>query len=129
MRISVRILAGIIAATGVSGLAAPVMAWSMTQPGKDQVMRKETVSYRDLNIANDAGAKRLYERIALAADNVCGMNDEGVALLFDRDYRACKDKAIADAVAKVDQPNLTAIMDQRISSRELADAESRVAQG
>ena len=73
------------------------------------------------------GAERLYERIALAADNVCGMNDEGVALLFDRDYLACKDKAIADAVAKVDQPKLTAIMDQRISSQELAEAESRVA--
>ena len=126
MRTSVRILAGVIAATGIIGLAAPAMAWQ-TQPNKDQVMRKETVSYRDLNVANKVGAERLYERIALAADNVCGMNDEGVALLFDRDYRACKDKAIADAVAKVDQPKLTAIMDQHISSHELAEAESRVA--
>jgi UrcA family protein len=127
MKTSVRILAGIIAATGISVLAAPAMAWQTAQSGKDQVMRKETVSYRDLNVADKVGAERLYERIALAADNVCGMNDEGVALLFDRDYLACKDKAIADAVAKVDQPKLTAIMDQRISSQELAEAESRVA--
>ena len=129
MRTSVRILAAILAAIGISGLAAPAMAWQTPQSPKDQIVRKETVSYRDLNVADKAGAQRLYERIALAADNVCGMNDEGIALLFDSDYRACKEKAIEDAVAKVDQPKLTAILDQHFSTRELAEAEKKMANG
>lgn len=129
MRTSVKILSGIFAVAGIGGLAAPVLARPMTQSAADQTVNKETVSYRDLNIANQAGAKRLYERIAIAAENVCGIDDEGVALLFDRNYRACKDEAIADAVNRVDQPRLTAIMDQHITSQELALARKETARG
>jgi len=124
MRTSVRILTGIIAAAGIGGLATPALAMTTSHWDNDQVMRKETVSYRDLNISNYAGAKELYERIALAADNVCSLNDE-VAQIFDRDFQTCKDGAIQEAVAKVDDTQLTAIMDERIPIRELTLAREK----
>ena len=126
MRTSVRILTGIVAATGIGVLSTPVFAMTTAQSGKDQVTRKETVSYRDLNISNYEGAKELYERIALAADNVCSL-DEGVAQVFDRDFQTCKDGAIQNAVAKVSDAELTAIMDERIPIRELTLAREKYA--
>ncbi|MGA8205505.1 MAG: UrcA family protein [Woeseiaceae bacterium] len=124
MRTSVRILTGVIAAAGIGGLATPVLAMTTANSGKDQVMRDETVSYRDLNISNYAGAKELYERIALAADNVCSFGDEATQVFY-RDFQTCKDGAIQDAVARVDDARLTAIMDERIPIRELTLAREK----
>jgi UrcA family protein len=128
MRTSVRILTGIIAATGIGGLATPVLAMTTAYSGKDQLIREQTVSYRDLNISNYAGAKELYERIAIAADNVCGIDDGEVGQIFDRDFEACKAGAIQDAVARVDDAQLTAIMDERIPIRELTLARVKYAE-
>ena len=112
MNYPTRILTQCIAAIGIVGLITPVLAAPMTDMEKDQTTRKETVSYRDLNIANPEGAKLLYARIEHAADFVCGYDLESYGTGMDTTFRNCKIRAIAQAVARVDQPELTAVMEQ-----------------
>jgi UrcA family protein len=63
-----------------------------------------TVNYQELNLSTTAGAKVLYQRIKRAARAVC-------APLQDRQaqWRDCYGSAIADAVAEIDRPMLTAL--------------------
>ena len=64
------------------------------------------VGYGDLDLATSAGAHTLYARIAGAARTVCGF--EGTALIEQSLWNRCYRAAIADAVAKVNRPLLTA---------------------
>ena len=64
------------------------------------------VGYGDLDLATSAGAHTLYERIAGAARTVCGF--EGTALVEQSLWNSCYRGAIADAVARVNTPLLTA---------------------
>jgi UrcA family protein len=66
--------------------------------------QQTTVRYRDLNLSNPEGASALYARIQWAARQVCPTPD--VRNLSDNEQVACVRKAIADAVAKVDEPAL-----------------------
>jgi UrcA family protein len=69
---------------------------------------QETVKYSDLNVSRTAGADALYTRISMAAGDVCRILDHGdlsSKLNFDR----CVHKAIANAVAKLDQPALNSV--------------------
>jgi len=65
--------------------------------------RSITVKFGDLNIATAEGAAALYTRIRTAARLVCSQPDP----LWNT--RSCVDKAIADAVTKVNQPALFAV--------------------
>jgi len=64
--------------------------------------------YADLNISSPSGAAALYARIKAAANGVCWTLD-GRDLQSKTDFNRCVYKAIADAVAKVDQPALNSI--------------------
>jgi UrcA family protein len=77
-------------------------AWS-AQPQAPSV----TVSFRDLDLSNPAGATTLYRRIKSAAKQVCGY--EGTDLISKSIWNGCYTTAIADAVGKVNSPLLTAI--------------------
>jgi UrcA family protein len=66
--------------------------------------RKEVVPFRDLDLSNMEGVTKLYGRISHAARDVC---DSLETLWFPQAYRACVDKAIADAVEKVNRPLLS----------------------
>jgi UrcA family protein len=65
----------------------------------------ERVRFDDLNIADPAGAEVLYREIRAAAREVCGSYERG-----DLTHRAlaqeCVEKAIDDAVMKVNAPTL-----------------------
>jgi len=65
-----------------------------------------TVTYQDLNLNSEAGAKALYQRIQAAARQVCG-NVEIRDLPGVRAHEACVDKAVSDAVASVNSQRLT----------------------
>ena len=65
------------------------------------------VRYGDLDLATNAGVHTLYERISGAARTVCGF--EGTALIEQSLWNTCYRGAIADAVAKVNSPLLTAL--------------------
>ena len=70
---------------------------------------REAVRVRisDLNLATPRGTAILYERIRNAARTVCGPVDIALVeevVVWDK----CVDQSIANAVAKVDNANLTA---------------------
>jgi len=64
------------------------------------------VSYQDLNLNTESGAKVLYGRIHGAAEQVCG-NVEIRDLPGVRAHEACVEKAVSDAVAAVNNQRLT----------------------
>lgn len=80
-----------------------------TQASADHVIgtRTVTVNYRDLNLATIEGATALYSRLKGAARSVC--DQPNTALDDHRAWQACYKAAMADAVAKVNSPLLTAL--------------------
>jgi UrcA family protein len=93
---ALEVIAGCIAAA-VANLAA-----AATPPADVPTM---IVHYADLDIATDEGARRLYRRIAAAAERVCPYADiqdlSGLAV-----SRSCQAQAIARAVQAVSSPRL-----------------------
>jgi UrcA family protein len=69
--------------------------------------RSVTVSYRDLNLSTIEGATALYLRIRHAANSVCDEPGAGIAQF--QEWKSCYQAAIADAVAKVNSPLLSAV--------------------
>jgi UrcA family protein len=67
-----------------------------------------TVKFADLKVSSPDGAAALYGRIQRAARQVC-VRFDGADLTSQGRMHACTHKAIADAVAKVDQPALFAV--------------------
>jgi UrcA family protein len=66
-------------------------------------VRQTVVSYSDLDLATEAGAKTLVRRIKFAARRVCGVNDAGLlAMEFRAQLHRCAEQATARAVADVD---------------------------
>jgi UrcA family protein len=61
------------------------------------------VGYGDLDISTGKGAKTLYLRIRYAAETLC----EGAATWGKKEGEACVNKAVTDAVARVNAPLLT----------------------
>ena len=61
------------------------------------------VRYSDLDVSKIKGAKTLYLRIRYAAETLC----ESAATYGKKDGEACVQKAVNDAVARVDAPLLT----------------------
>jgi UrcA family protein len=66
------------------------------------------VKYRDLDPTLTADAQRLYARLKYAAQKVCGSYDSR-DLQMQRLQEACYDKALSNAVEKVNEPTLTAL--------------------
>ena len=68
------------------------------------------VKFGDLNLSSPQGAAKLYSRIAAAGSEVCKAFDiDGRDLGARARLNACVHKAIADAVTKVDRPELFAV--------------------
>jgi UrcA family protein len=61
------------------------------------------VRYSDLDVSTTAGAKILYLRIRYAAETLC----QSAATWGKKDGEACVQKAVNDAVARVNAPRLT----------------------
>jgi UrcA family protein len=95
------IRAGLLTATLIAGFATVGTAGELPQVH---------VNYADLNVDSPAGAAVLYQRIRRAADQVCSTVDvrnlAGYAAT-----EACKSRAIAEAVATVQNPSLTKVFE------------------
>jgi len=76
--------------------------------GSNDGTRTFTVNYRDLNLSTIEGASILYQRLKGAARAVCDGPPSGEVHAY-QEWRSCYEAAIADAVAKVDSPLLTAL--------------------
>ena len=73
--------------------AATTTKWSVAYP----------VGYSDLDVSKIKGAQTLYLRIRYAAETLC----ESAATWGKKEGEACVNKAVNDAVARVDAPLLT----------------------
>lgn len=81
-------------------LAATAQATTRTVTAET---RQAVVSYADLDLQTQSGAKTLLRRITFAARRVCGVNDIGVmAIEFRAQLHRCAEQATARAVADVD---------------------------
>jgi UrcA family protein len=115
---STKILLAFVAAASLAG-AGQALAQSYAYDDRDEVvitpeyvppgaeLRRERVTYADLDISTHAGASRLLSRINSAAKRVCSPEPTVPGELNDRaDYRACYADAVERAVAFVDAPAL-----------------------
>jgi UrcA family protein len=65
-------------------------------------VRQAVVSYSDLDLETEAGAKTLLRRIESASRRVCGVLDAGlIAIEFRAQLQRCAEQATARAVADV----------------------------
>jgi UrcA family protein len=77
------------------------------------------VFYGDLNLQRPDGAAALYNRLRAAADTVCSPVDSTRPDWLQR-FQGCMRKSIADAVAKIDNPVLTAYYQSKNPERARA---------
>jgi UrcA family protein len=85
-----------------------------------------TVHYADLNLNQPADAAKLYHRIAVAAGSTCGQRELVGTHFVSPAYERCVTDAIAQAVARVDRPALSAYHQQRVGLAPRRD--SKIAQ-
>jgi UrcA family protein len=90
-----------LVATGLAFATSAAVAAPQTET------RELTVNYADLNLESAAGIESLYARIRSAAKNVCG-TAERYELRAKAEMRACRESAVANAVAKIDNAALAA---------------------
>jgi UrcA family protein len=67
------------------------------------------VSYSELAFDNKADAAKVYRKLRHAAARVCGVNRGAQSLEMHIAQRDCYDKALAEAVRRIDRPMLTAL--------------------
>jgi UrcA family protein len=80
-----------------------------------------TVKYADLNIASPSGALVLYERIRASAQSACSY----FWFATDADEARCVHNTIANAVAKVNEPALSAVYDAKYKTSAPSPLASR----
>jgi UrcA family protein len=71
------------------------------------------VHFRDLNLNRPQDVARLYNRITVAADRVCGPRTLTGSHYKVADYESCYADAVAQAVAHVDNASVTGYYRQR----------------
>jgi UrcA family protein len=97
-----------LGSTAIGGTAlAQQPTAAATSPASSQSTTQWSVSYpvrySDLDVSKLQGAKTLYLRIRYAAETLC----ESAATWGKKEAEACVNKAVNDAVARVDAPLLT----------------------
>ena len=86
----------------MAALALPLTAFGAAPSHFEDV--SVNVSYADLNIDNEAGAKKLYLRLRNAAEEVCGLGSD-IKLgsrTASAQAKACYLQALDKAVAEID---------------------------
>lgn len=105
-------LPGLVTAAIFGALAFGIGTASIAADRSD--VSQTTVKFADLNLSNREGATKLYERIVVAANQVCNSFDTDMRDLASQgQVLACVHKAIADAVTKVGHPELVAVYNAR----------------
>ncbi len=89
-------------------LAAVALCTALAAAARAGGATRIHVQYADLNVNSTAGATQLYQRIRLAADEVCRVNDEREPERIQK-ARTCAERIVADAVAAADLPRLTTV--------------------
>jgi UrcA family protein len=108
-----------VAALAVSfGLLGGVSAFAAdTNVTIDQV----SVSYGDLNVSTDAGARVLFARIKSAATLACGGKPDSRDLAGMERFQACRKDAMSSAVTRIGAPKVAALYGQAVQQMASAD--------
>ena len=101
-----------LSALTLAALALPAAAQShAVRPGfsfdPTKVVSYTSVPYADLDLASEAGARTLLQRIEAAADAVCGGAANKTSKPEKEDYGECRAVAVAGAVSKMRSPTLS----------------------
>lgn len=94
---------------GIGAFAVCTSLVAYTAAAAEPKVKSLAVSFADLDLSKSAGAQTLYKRIKAAARHVCGPTDQYTFVTSASAFRQCFEKAVADAVAQVDRPSLTAL--------------------
>ena len=78
-----------------------------------QVLTKK-VTYGDLNLETEAGAKVLYARLRHAAQDVCSLY-QSEELARKIVWRTCVENSLSDAVGRINKPLVTALHNKSAS--------------
>jgi len=81
------------------------------------------VKYGDLDTTRSAGQTELYGRLTRAAQSVCQSLDPGTSvrnLALIAPHKACVDKALSAAVARIDRPEFTDYVATRMPNLTIA---------
>ncbi len=103
-----KLFKGLLATIIVAALGAPAIASADADSELQGVSVK--VSYADLNLEKQEGAKALYLRLQQASRQACdvrGLDTEWAKNM--RDARQCYQQALSEAVAEVDNELLSQI--------------------
>lgn len=104
-----KILKGLVTAAAVFAISAPAIA----STGADSELkgRSVKVSYADLNLQKEAGAKALYRRLQQASKIACGVESykNAGSLRRTADSRRCYKRSLTSSVAKINNTLLTKI--------------------
>ncbi len=94
---------------GASARAQPssVQEVVVRPSGGDVRTQSETVTYADLDLGRDAGARALLVRITGAARRVCGPAPETHESAAP--FKKCVDRAVDHAVTEVNRPTVNAL--------------------
>ena len=92
----------------MAALATVLTANLASAAPADSEPRQAVVHYSDLDLSSAKDARRLYSRIRIAARMVCE-NFRSPDFQRVRVYRECMDKAVTEAVAKVQSAQVAAI--------------------
>jgi UrcA family protein len=115
----------ILAATIFAALTCSIATLSFASDSTDALQAK--VKYGDLNASSTSGAATLYNRIRVAAENVCHPFDSR-GLASQKLLAACMHKAISGAVNEVNQPALFTIYNAKTGASKpimLASGQAR----
>ena len=106
MTTSTRSTRGMIVAAILTSLISSFSAVCNAADPTD--VRTTIVKYADLDVSTPQGAASLYNRIRFASETVCSPSGQGDLAAMTRSQK-CVKEAIAGAVAKVNQPALSAV--------------------
>ncbi len=103
--------AGLVAVT----VLATSSAWASIS---DTPTQSVTLRYDPRDLNTDKGADHLLSRIGGAASRVCGAGRSPFDVIERSGYRACRQEAIAHAVAIVNRPTVRAAYNRRYVNKE-----------
>jgi UrcA family protein len=102
-----------IAGRILAAAAVSVLSFGSAAAYADPATSSLTVRIADLNLNQPRDIARLYTRISSAADKMCGPRSVGGFNLTSSDYLSCYSDAVAQAVAHLDRPAVTAYYRER----------------
>jgi UrcA family protein len=104
-----KIMRRLFATVAIIALSVPAIV--SASPGGELQGKAVKVTYADLNLEKEAGARVLYRRLQKASKEVCGVESlkNAVSLAIHVEMKSCYNRSLAAAVEEIDSEELTRI--------------------